>query len=545
MLINYVNYVNENYQIDNSLYSSFQNELQQMGFPHGDSGKSIKLLTYSNGGAQNYGNVQHFASFSVSANAEIALKVLLNILLPGVVYGMDLINLGLWGLIPGSTTYNYDWAISPYSANDIEVYREASIYHKTNFLGTFDRTLYCNVFRSPVTGVPMDVVKGSFFRFGDTLSYSLPVGAPLLGGASLSFSKENRFMFVPTVSSLCYKKGITSVTLGDYNYDFWNNGVDFSQIPFDGYKLALQISAYHLGNEDNALRWAKNCSPLTISGPATGATGSVYSVNTMNPVSWSTTDSQIATISSTGVLHKMGFGTFDVIATILIDNGKLQLRKTVTIPAPTFPGFPTYHLSKQDLTAPGVVLDTYPFTVTAQRQNSIGSEFYSYFTYYWGEKVGSSPISWTTSSSLTYNTSVPAFTQKTVYFKAYYNGQYSSTYSTTVKHMEIMDPVGLDGDGVLHFDDGEDGDGETLQVKGAVGENTYSYLIDGHCFVFDHVATSRELCQAMLQCGDLVARIKTLRPWGEEEILAVNYVRTDSETEEDVEGVILFFYDSE
>lgn len=41
---------------------------------------------------------------------------------------------------------------------------------------------------------------------------------------------------------------------------------------------------------------------------------------------------------------------------------------------------------------------------------------------------------------------------------------------------------------------------------------------------------------------NLIAQIKTLRPWGEEELLAIDFTRTDLTTEEVLAGIILIMY---
>lgn len=530
-----INYVNSDYQLDNSLHNTFMSELNQMGFPHGDVGKTIKNLTYSNGGLNTFSNTNTLATVNLEATANMGIKALLNILLPGIAYGLDITMLGLWGVIPGETTLSYEANIYPFSASGVTVFSASGSYQKTNFLGSVLTPLFSYSYSSP-TSIPMDIVNGSYYALSEGENDSALIS---LGGNS-SIMYRKKIVFVPTVSSLCYKNGSTPLIISDYNYDFFTNGVDFGQIPFDGYRFNSSASTGHIYGGITALNWARDCSMLSLTGPSIATEGSTYSVITSYPITWSTSNSQIATISSGGVLHAVGFGIFDIIATITMANGKVQLRKSVSIPEPVFPGFPTYVLNKTDMTVPGVVLDSYPFQLNAQRQSSTGSEFYSYFTYYWGEKVGSNPITWITSSSLLYNTSVTTGQIKTIYFKAYYNGQYSTVYSTTIRHMDMVVPMGMDSDGNIHFD--EEGEDNSIQVKGEVGNYVYTYQIDSHTFEFDHEASARELCQAMLECADIVARIKTLRPWGEKELLTIDFSRINSDTEEVQEGIVLIFY---
>lgn len=531
-----INYVDSDYQIDNSLHNTFMGELNQMGFPQGDAGNKILNLAFSNGGTNTFSNTSTFATVNVTATANIGIKVLLNILLPGIAYGLDIANLGLWGLIPGATTLSYSAHIYPFSANGITVFDSSCTYQKENFLGSISTSLNSCNYTSPV-GIPIDIVNGSYYSIPGCVDENNTITMGTNG--SITFRKK--FMFVPTVSSLCYKNGNTQLSISDYNYNYLTNGVDFSQIPFDGYRFQSSTSEYHTDGKRALILWAQDCSVLALSGPDNPLEGAIYSVTGGSySVSWSTSNSQIATISSNGVLHKVGFGTFDVIATVEMTNGKVQLKKTITIPTPTFPGFPTYVLNKMDMTLPEIVQDYYPFLMTAQPQGSTGSEFYSLFTYYWGEKIGSSPISWTTSSSLSYNTGVAASQEKTIYFKAYYDGQYSTTYSRTIRRLDMVVPMGMDGDGNMHFDDGDEDD--PIHVKGEVGDYVYTYHIDSHTFWFDHEASARELCQVMLGCEDLVAQIKTLRPWGEEELLAIDFTRTDLTTEEVLAGIILIMY---
>lgn len=530
-----INYVNPNYVLDNTLFNSFQAELNQMGFPQGDSGKTIMNLTISNGGLiESPGET--LALFNGVVSADVNIKTLFTLLIPGFQSILNITDFLFWGLLPGSSNVHINAQVFPYASNNTVVFSSQAFLQKSGFLNPVPHLLCSHVHYSPTTGIPLDTVNGSYYRLKHSAaSYSFPS----FGGCYYMLSCADKFMFVPTVSSLCYGNGTAQLTLNDYNRNFYEEGLDLNQIPFDGYRFAESYSTYHTNYDRAVLLWAEECSDLCLSGPSTATEGSTFSVNGYSNVSWATSNSQIATINN-GVLHAVGFGTFDVIATVEMTNGKVQLRKTVTIPSPTFPGFPTYVLNKMDMTLPEIIQDYYPFYITAQPQGSMGSEFYSLFTYYWGEKIGSNPITWTTSSSMSYTTSVTTGQVKTVYFKAYYNGQYSTTYSTTIRRMDLVVPMGMDGDGNMHFDDGEEDD--PIHVKGEVGDYVYTYQIDSHTFWFDHEASARELCQVMLGCEDLVAQIKTLRPWGEEELLAIDFTRTDLTTEEVLAGIILIMY---
>ena len=66
-----------------------------------------------------------------------------------------------------------------------------------------------------------------------------------LGGNNLEYYLNNRFMFVPSVSSLAYKKKRINLVSTDQTIDFASVGIDMEKIPFDGYRFARDTSSYH------------------------------------------------------------------------------------------------------------------------------------------------------------------------------------------------------------------------------------------------------------------------------------------------------------
>ena len=93
----------------------------------------------------------------------------------------------------------------------------------------------------------------------------------------------------------------------------------------------------------------------------------------------------------------------------------------------------------------------------------------------------------------------------------------------------------LDGDGNLYT---EDMDEPFAQVKGEIGEQMYYFTCAGSTIAYDHWPTWAEFGSDMLENEEFVELLKTLRPWGAEELVLIPYSYHSVKETEEVYGVI-------
>ena len=98
----------------------------------------------------------------------------------------------------------------------------------------------------------------------------------------------------------------------------------------------------------------------------------------------------------------------------------------------------------------------------------------------------------------------------------------------------------LDDDGNLYT---EDMDEPFAQVKGSVSENMYYFTCVDQTLVYDHWPTWAEFGQYMLENDEFVALIKTLKPWGNEELIMIPYSYHSVDITDEEYGVITVKYD--
>ncbi len=403
-------YVDDDYEVDNSVYNSFQTTLHNLGFPQGDAFGPTLNLSLSNGGVNNYVTNTPFFDIRMKGSIGDVFKLLLS----GM---MDSANSSsfntFWESLftPAKTTMDARFSILPQYVPGAKVY-ECSVTDTTTFLWGGDPSviqLHSTIHNAPSTQKEFDKTNGSYYSFPyQSFSHYLNPVSSAWADLVFSISAQERFMFVPTVSSLCYKKGESAPSLSDYLTNFTSSGVDMDMVPFDGYRFHDDTSSYHTSFSSLDLTWIMNKQDLAIVDTvlANGTHQFLLNNPSFTPV-WSTSNPTLATMSSSGQLILHSFGTFYVYATISDTNSCVRLKKEVTIPEPLFGGFPSYSLQSSDMTLEGVTAYN-DFLVTASPSTPLDSVFMPYIRYCWGRKEGtSSSITWTETTYLHHFFAIP------------------------------------------------------------------------------------------------------------------------------------------
>lgn len=546
-----MHYITPALQYDFSEYNSFQATLNSLGFPEGDDGEGIINLTVSNGGINNYSNnLNHLLHFDGSAYVGYIAYIL------GLVMSSQTGNIA-WsaiGLMLSMSGPHLEVKIYPtYGANEL-VYEGEFRFEKQHGLLTGCGFGSKSQFYSPVHPRVLDSDAGSYYSLPALDSIPEPDGNILFGGYNLEVDLCDSFMFVPTVSSLAYRRTSQNIADSDRTIDFTALGVPIDSIPFQGYKFHTNASSYHTSIGSDEIKWIDRMPDLSIfTQHDTLHTGDCLLILDAalgkEPVSysWSVTDTSFAQInSSTGQITVLSEGPTTVNADIIFKGGHYRLSKDIYVETVPFPGFPPYTLSKIEgmISLNGDFSGDY--TIMASSSPAINSSYWPSLTCHWGKKANNnSPIQWTTSSYTPIGNKLYYYCNfdnldraRMVYFYVSYRNQVSPTYSIFCRIPPAL--VLLDGGGNLYT---EDLDTPFAQVKGDISDNNYYFCCSDKELVYDHWPTWAEFCTDMLTSEAFVAQIKTVRPWGEEDMIMIPYSYHSSSSEEEEYGFLTIKFD--
>ena len=544
-----MHYISTELEYNSQMYNAFQDTLNMFGFPQGDAGQKILNLTISNGGQNTFSsNTNYLFHFDARAYAGLIAPVIgwictllsdSHSIVPGIIGTMMLfsgprVRLNVYPNYPG-TERVYDYSITWEKQRGL--FQGEIVSFKSDF------------FDAPSNSRIYDSDAGSFYSLRDSNLTNHYYGENIiLGGYNLEYYLNNRFMFVPSVSSLAYKKKRINLVPTDRTIDFASVGIDMEKIPFDGYRFARDTSTYHTYLYPTDIVWVDRMADLRILPSSdTLLTGSQLSLNDSSlTVLWSIADNSVATINpTTGIITKVLGGTTTAYADITLDGGHVRLAKDVYLEDIPFPGFPTYVLSQ---TPDPVFGDEFngDYTIEATPSFIVDQFFIPYLTCHWGVKENhNSTIQWSTTPYVRFVHGNVFFchfsggaTARRVYFYVSYRNQVSPTYSVFCRVPPSL--VVLDGEGNLYTEDMEN---PFAQVKGDLVEESFTFTCLDKTLIYDHWPTWAEFVKDMLNSEQFMDQVKTLKPWGEEETVLIPYsYHTDVQDIEEY-GVITVRYD--
>ena len=532
-----VHYVNANYELDSSSYSSLQSLLSICGFPQGDSGVGIRNLTISNGGSNNFTTgLEYLFHYKKTIGTGVLSEFFLNLLC----YITDYEYFGILGLLPGLSSVTFETKGYPLHSSGQRVFEAYAVYTKKYGYMPDQSHYYFNYqHNAPNALCLLDDDYGSFFSQWSEQSVSSNPYDYLYGGFYEDYYLAPRFMFVPTVSSLHFKDWLNNLTPTERKTDFVSTGLNMDDIPFQGYRFHCDTSSSHTVLLSSDYKWidrmldlSLSSSPDTLSEPyCFTVLDAAPSKTTSYTIEWSVSDTSVATINaSTGLLTPNLGGNANVYADILCLNGHLRLSRSVYIPEEVFPGFPNYTL-KADA---NLLLNGFSgeYTITATQLSPVDARFKPYMQCHWGHKTSSTdPISWSEApynvigNKLYYFFTIPeSSSERRIYYYVSFRNQVSPTYSVFC----LVPPVffELDGEGNLYAE----GINEPIaQVKGDSQEKLYYFRCLDKEFMFNHWPTSAEFCEKMLTSDLFVNSVKKMKPWGNETELLIPYIWTTGE----------------
>lgn len=348
MLVNYVNPIGI---LDNSIHNEWQTELNQLGFPEGDFGEGIENLTIVNGCEFDFYNTlannNHIfylngyakTKFWVDFGAPI-LSLLLGFLPQHLLNLFNYPNLSHATFFWGTSKFNFHAEINPLSsANNGKKISELSVSYTKTYLWLIPvtYTLFSSKKYAPNNTFYYDEYPGSVFYIlpqQNPIYQTTPIDIPYVGYFQYTIGVANKIMFIPTASALAISGDVTSA---DFATDYFNNRpIPIQETYFDSYYLNNDPDYYgHITISSRMFSWIKNQLSLEISGPESLIGEATYSVpGYYGNLTWSTSDSSVATIDASGKLTAIKGGKVTVTAESYVDGKLFRKRKDVMVSFP-------------------------------------------------------------------------------------------------------------------------------------------------------------------------------------------------------------------
>lgn len=361
-----VNHIDTDGTLDNSVHSNWQTTLNGVGFPQGDIGHPIECLAIVNGAPNDqYDIYNEIGQHYLYLNGYAKTSVLTDICAPfvfasGLNIFIDILGAPhLAGAVSywGSTKFDVHAEINPFISYN-SLISDLSVTYTKKFLWCIKKTF--NIFSekaySPVSGLRYDSFGGSKYEVADTLEMQYPRADTWLYQYDFEYGLTDRIMFIPSASAL----GIFNATESDYLENYYlNPPIPETECPFHAYSLTDTIQR-HIYLNSQIFLWLENQLSAHITGDEDAKTGSRYILSGYNgTVSWSTSNSAIATIDNSGRLTAHGNGIVSVIAESY-NNGQLFRKKKEILV-----GFPDIVIKTSYATGDG-----YAFTAESTSANA-------------------------------------------------------------------------------------------------------------------------------------------------------------------------------
>lgn len=325
-----VYYVDPAGWFNNSEHIAWQKEINALGFPKGDSGATFNMLAISNG---------NYSSIFTPTNTYLSTKFngetdILHLIpwLSSVAIGLCLNDIvaALINILPGRTSIEGVFELFPAKAANQQI-THINMKYKKKFLWIVPITKTVFTYdRYFPGGYLFDTYPSSTYAIPNAAqlekNLSVDVDIPVIVEFNTDVNIWPDIPFIPVSSALSFGNGLTN------NSSNFNNAPLTDDTPF-GENYLLQPSANHSRLTDRAWSWIDSRLGVSIIGTNVGESGSQYSLsNAKGYVTWSTSNSNVASINQQGILSVKSKGIISIVATC---NG-IKYSKQILVGLPRF-----------------------------------------------------------------------------------------------------------------------------------------------------------------------------------------------------------------
>lgn len=515
------NYVTSYGVIDNSYNQNFLDQLNTLGFPMGDIGYPIRNMAITKSGSLDLNNT-YDKILSLNETIDKWVYWAYQIL------GSD--NLRFFRGIGSNTNININLNVFPYKYNGGVVSNYEITYNKRIF--GRDETFIIDSKRhtAPLTGPAYDVIPSSYLPLS---GYKNEVN----GMSSLELTDS--LSFIPTASALCYKNGV-NIYPDDYSKDFYSTYLSYpSQTPFEDIRIQAGQGIHEFSDSitiRNEYLWIialAEAPRILLSGPVAPVDGDVYAMRDCEyPVTWNTSDNNVASIDENGVLSVHSNGFIDIMATV--DKGyRIQTyEKRVMV------GFPDYTLSSFE------GLAGYSVTSSTSAVELLDFVELTNIKYHWGVLYsGTENTVWTEvrpSGSIpplgggnmveSFNVDFAGHSNSRMALVTFYvsnSAGESERYTTTIINndyvsdelLPVLPPI------IIVNSEGEildSSSGEVVNVQTKSVNSEYYYLqieSDGISIELEKYPSESDIISVLLADERFLETLNDVKPWGEEDLI--------------------------
>ena len=435
-----LNYVDPAGNLNNNVHIQWQKELNNLGFPNGDTGKEFKRLAIANSDytLPNIETPLLYCDLSAGSNITTAVAPLLSAVT--VVLLQDVVA-GLLVMLPGRDEVKGVFECLPATTIGGKI-THINIGYKKTFLWTIpiSKTVF-SYDRYHSGNCLYDTYSAS--RWG-VENINIPSGSTyssILGYYGTDIKLASGIPFVPTASALAVGDGIS------------NSPAQFSIAPTGNvspfgeayYMESIAGNQMHISISSDAKTWLESQLTRTIMGPSTGYSGAKYQLSEiLSGVVWNSSDTSIATINQQGVLDVTGNGLVQITAK---HNG-ITYNKTIMVGTPKYILVANHEPNGFKVDAN---LITSQFSNPSEQINRIVS-------YHWGVKFPNKQIVWDVTNEP--SILIPLEDKNvTVYFKVCdSNGDFGQVQYINAQAQDVFvvtnGVLGVDGNKCIYKPDG-------------------------------------------------------------------------------------------
>ena len=359
-----INFVNNSNNIDNSMHTAWQTELQNLGYPNGDGITAFRKVSVSNGSEcgtpQAFGAGANLMTFQGQANTRFLGDIagLVGFPVANILLGQPAL---LLGIIPGSNSFNFDFAVNAQAdGSSNQVYKGKITYtKKVLWVIPATVTITNKSYNSNPTTLPYDYFPGGYYDLS-AAGFNLQNSSyqNILIKYAVTASNQPTFNFVPTTSALDIGNGAVSLGKSDFltSYVSSNPPAVPKNTPFNNFITAFNGGSnneQHISIERRNGDWIADelngnipiadCSTycnLQISGSSCLKTSSQYSIpvvlNSNTSVTWRVS-SNIVTLQPNGnqvTVNQAGHGIVTLYADVTSSCGSFTISKKLDVDVP-------------------------------------------------------------------------------------------------------------------------------------------------------------------------------------------------------------------